>query len=347
MESTPASIVVSSRPRGPVHTGAYSCRLHTPARKLGLDTPRSHRLVASTRKFGKQGDDSLNFEGLLKKSWKLFSLSPLYNFKRGDAVFKKYSRSLDAAFSQSNLNPAENSPVRSYFSVYPGLSTHENDPEAVRIQVVEKNKSGSGDTIVLTAVLMCVDVDHSPVSEDLSSHFVYYPVVLMCGNKGRSETLLLWLERHFDCHAAPLGFHDNDMRWMLAMWSSQGQPAKTLPVLMQYSLKNIAEDLGISTIDCKLDSNFCKDLWERLHGDASSREEMDESQVNTFVEALESHLEYIMSIYFSKMSLSEVGTPVAYVSNLGKLKLLSASGVYLALHLICEISVERFVSSTS
>jgi len=284
----------------------------------------------------------------VKKQWKLHSLSPLYNFKLTDALFKKYGRSLDAAFSQTNAGPGEdNASVKSHFSVYSGVNVHEDDPPAVRIQVFEKNAEGGEGKEVLTALLLSVDIDHAqhPITERLQGHFLYYPVLMVCGTVGRAEALFTWMERHFDCHVVPLSFSNTDMRWMLANWCSRRELSSAPhPVMLQYSLKELAPDMGIHYIDCKIDSKTCAQLWERLFGDSTTRKNMDESVTDMFMKAVEQHLEYTMSIYFSKLGLSEIGTSLAYISSLGKLKILSNAGVYQVLHLICIISQLRFHS---
>lgn len=317
-------------------------------------TPQIFRLLPSTQKFGTdQNGHDVSFEDILKKQWKVYSLSPLYNFKTKPVLFKKYSRSLDAAFSQSqnaHIGEDKTGSMESKFSVHPGLSAHEKDPEAIKIEIVEK-LNGTHRKSALSALMMCVDNDFTnhPVKPEHLEHFTYYPVLLINGNKKRTDTFITWLEMHFDCHVSPLTFNNNNLRVMLAMWSHD--VSSKSPVLMQYSLKSlsedIGEDIGISTIDCTFDSSFCKSFWERLNPKISTAECMDSTQVNTFLEGLETDLQYRMSICFSKLNLSEVGTPLAYVSSTGKLKLLSYSGVFKVLCIICKISKDRFCSIDS
>ncbi|BFZ19847.1 hypothetical protein BsWGS_22886 [Bradybaena similaris] len=331
---------LESADRLPAYTPCSSVS-RCPSRTPRFTNPAlSRRLVASTRQESEEEEEQ-DYAGLLKKTWKIYSLSPLYKFNSSKACLTKYGRSLDVAFqiTTRGWNTEASGNEKSSFSIYEGLNFHHNDAEAVQIQVVEK--SGSGVTsIVLNAFLICVDLDSSPVPEHLLSTFTYFPVALISGNKARTDVLLNWLEQHFDCQTSPVSFSNNDLRWMLAMWSSQAVARKAFPVLLQYSLADVCD--GISTINCKFEAEFCTELWERLHGSVSSREAVSMSEVDQFVSALEEHLEYTMHIVFSKLCLSEVGTSVAYVSRQGKLKLFSNSGVFAALHLICEIVKDRF-----
>ena len=329
----------------------YSCtfsRVRKSQQRTQRQTPTSHRLLPSTPKFGIDRSHSskqevkVSFTDIIRKQWKVFSLSPLFNFKNKPVLLKKYSRSLDAAFLQSHTG---SNSFRSTFSVYPGLSVHNKDPEAIKIDIVQK-LSETEEKVVLSALMMCVDIDYTdhPVSPDSRTNFTYYPVLLISGNISRTDTFITWLEMHFDCHASPMIFNNNNLKCMLAMWSHV-KGSESLPVLMQYSLKN--DNIGIGTIDCKIDSMFCKQYWQRFHSDISKEETIDESLMNAFIQSLETDLQYRMSICFSKLNLSEIGTPVAYVSGSGKLKLLSQMHVYLALHLICVISSNRFLSIDS
>lgn len=333
----------------PVLQTPFSCFLSRRGRNKDLNTPRTFRLQASSPNFGKDDNgDDVSFENILKKQWKLHSVSPMFNFKSKTSLFKKYSRSLDAAFSQDVFGPLENGSVKSSISVLPGLKASNADPDAVKIEVAEKSPEGLGKT-VLTAVLVCVDIDPAdhPVTPDLRQQFTYFPVLMVSGNKARAETLFKWLEMHFDCHVAPLTFNTDNMRRMLGILSTKAKDKSAVPVLMQYCLKDISEDLGITTINCKIDSTTCKEFWERLCAGVAHRESINMELVQSFVDGLEAHLEYTMSIIFSKLTLSEVGTPLAYVSHLGKLKILSKPGVYLALYLICDISRSRYMSIKS
>ncbi|XP_059140333.1 centromere protein L-like isoform X2 [Physella acuta] len=317
-----------------IHT-PYSGRFHTPGRRqIYTQTPRSRRLVASTR-VPEDDTTQVGFQALLKKTWKLYSLSPLYKFQHKDAMLKKYGRSLETAFVQEQSRRGDEGREKCYFSIYKGLKFQNNEPEAIHIQVFETNNKGR---TVLNALLICADVDNKPA--DMPASFTYFPVIMVSGNSVRSTVLLHWLQSHFDCQSSPLMFSANDLRWMLACWSAQAVSAKAHPVLLQYSVPQSCED--ISTISCRFDAGFCKELWERMHGLPVEREAMNEQEVNRFVESLEAHLEYTMHIVFSKLRLSEVGTSLAYISSQGKIKLFSSDGLIMVLHLICDIANEKF-----
>ncbi|KAH9509541.1 hypothetical protein Btru_046120 [Bulinus truncatus] len=289
-----------------------------------------------------------DYAGILKKTWRLYSMSPLYNFKSNHLTFKKYARSLDAALAGERCSFADSSEglETSSFSIYKGLKFSASDPEAVQIQIVgKKSADGQKSNTVLNALMICVDVEHQPVPAAIGAHFTYYPVVMVMGNKLRSSVLLNWLERHFDCHTSPFLLSSNDLRWLLACCSTKDIGPKAVPVLLQYSLQNLCE--GISTIDCTFESSFCKALWERIHNSSTPPTSVEQDDVDRFVEALESHLEYTMHIVFSKLSLSEVGTPLAYVSSQGKIKLFTSEGIFLALHLLCSVANDRFMELKS
>ncbi|CAL1540113.1 unnamed protein product [Lymnaea stagnalis] len=325
---------------------AWSTPIYTPASGKFCSstriprTPQSRRLIAPRDTFIRQREVTEDgYRGLLKKTWILYSLSPLYNFKTDTVSLKKYARSLDNAFSSERRPTLEESgpPEKCEFNVYEGLKFHESDNDALQIQVKEENVSGRGSTIVLTALFLCVNVDNV-VPDNLSSHFRYYPVIMVTGTKSRTEVLLNWIERHFDCHSSPLTFNNADMQWMLACWCSQLEGTITMPVLLRYSVSEFCD--GISTIDIRCEAPFCKELWDRLNG--KEKVEADAEDVNRFVKAIESHHEYAMKILFSKLNLSEVGTSVAYVSKMGKLKLFSSENIYMALSFVCVAAQNRF-----
>uniref|UniRef100_A0A0B6Y0L1 Centromere protein L n=1 Tax=Arion vulgaris TaxID=1028688 RepID=A0A0B6Y0L1_9EUPU len=331
------------------HRSNKSLQMHTPysstpRTRCFPKTPLSRRLTASARAARHESDGEVHdYEGLVMKTWKVYSLSPLYKFQSTKTSLTKYARSLDFALSQDKLRDmySENSGhEKSAFSIYEGLNFKDQDAKAIQIQVSVKNESGNGANTVFNALMICVDLDTSPVPEYLAKHFTYYPVILVSGNKSRTDIILTWLEQHFDCRSASVQFSNRDLRWFLATGSSQSVSRKSCPVVLQYSLSDVCD--GISTVDCKFDAEFCKELWDRLNGGSSSRQMINESEVTQYVTALEEHLECTMHILFSKLSLSEVGTSMAYVSSQGKLKLFSNLGVFPALHMVCEIVKDGF-----
>ncbi|KAK6983551.1 centromere protein L [Biomphalaria glabrata] len=318
----------------------FSARRRTPGTAPYSQRQKNRKLTApSNESF--ESVEIFDYSGLLKKTWRLYSLSPLYNFKVNAQSFKKYARSLDASLTEDKCSFASSNggSERSSFTVYKGLKFNADDPEAVQIQVTEK-RNGGGSTIVLNALMFCVDIGDHPVPAAHKAHFTYYPVIMITGNKLRSNVVLNWLERHFDCHTSPLTFSNNDLRWILACCSTRDAGHKAAPVLLQYTLQNVCE--GIKTIDCRFESTFCRELWQRIQNTSlSSLTTLKEDDVETFVGALESHLEYTMHIVFSKLTLSEVGTPIAYVSSQGKIKLFQSEDIYLPLHLVSSIANDK------
>lgn len=310
-------------------------------------TPASRRLLPSSRRRNVSfcpTQEEPGFEGLLKKQWRIHTLSPMYNFKSHRSALIKCERSLDAALSQaqsSSADPLNSQPEKSNFSIYEDLKFHPDDPPALRIQVHARGKHNMTN-LVMEAFLVCVELSASPIPKELQDHFTYYPVVLIAGNKTRSTVLLEWLERHFDCRSDILTLSDSDLKYMLVLSSAFISGTKCPPVLLQYSLENVCD--GISCINCKLEADYCKQLWQRLYSSsAEEKEEISKNEVDLYMDHVEELLEHLMSIFFKKLNLSEVGTSAAYVSHLGKIKVFSPSAVYTVLHHLCETANNRFM----
>ncbi|GFR74642.1 centromere protein L [Elysia marginata] len=322
---------------------------NTPRRLKNPATPSSRRLLPSTRRKSVSSSQESGFEGLLKKQWRIYTLSPLYNFKRHRTALIRCERSLDAALSQAqstSSDPLNSRPEKSSFSFYEDLKFHPDDPPGLRIQVHARNGPGEVANLVMEAFLVCVEPSASPIPEQLQNRFTFYPVALISGNKARSAVLLEWLEKHFDCHSDVLTLSDNDLKFMLVLSSAFMTDMKGPPVLLQYSLEDVCE--GIGSINCKLDTDYCKQLWERLFSTSiAEKEEIFKDEVHLFMDHLEELLEHLMRIFFKKLTLSEVGTSAAYVSHLGKIKIFSPSAVYMALHHLCETANSRFLELMS
>ncbi|KAK3782238.1 hypothetical protein RRG08_048696 [Elysia crispata] len=343
VENQPGTSQYSSTKKGrKIEFPLYTPRGHN----KNPSTPGSRRLLPSRRRASIASNQEPEFEGLLKKGWRVHTLSPLYNFKGHRSFLIKCERSLDAALSQAqstSADPLNSGTEKSSFSFYDDLKFHPDDPPALRIQVHERLDSGVMAKLVMEAFLVCVEPSTAPFSPWLKEHFTYYPVMLVSGNKARSTVLLEWLERHYDCRSDVLTLSDSDLKYMLVL-SSAFLPANTKgpPVLMQYSLEDVCE--GISVINCKLETHYCKQLWERLFSSSGAvKTEILKDEVDMFVSHIEDLLEHMMNIFFKKLNLSEVGTPAAYVSHLGKIKIFSPAAVYTALHHLCETANNRFL----
>ncbi|KAL5022088.1 hypothetical protein ScPMuIL_001243 [Solemya velum] len=342
-------------------TFSRSTRRYTPFTK----TPKSRRLCISTavrdiHRTPTPSQQTVDFKGLTNKTWKVYRLTPLYRFSAETKDQKWYGRLLSSHIETENQKSFvldEDIPEKAIFSWYKGLKVGPDDEEALQIIIKGKSRNGNGvDVIVLTAFLLCVDLEDNPVDKELQQHFTYYPVMIVKGPVHSQNILTSWLERQFDCRVNPSTFSSLQLACIVAMWS--GLCTKPIQKSKQVELlyKVPAECEGMSKITYSLCAQDCKDLWDSIHDSGS--DEFTEVETQTFIRSIESHFYYYskfdsLSIeshfyYYSKIRLSamqlyRVGTPVMMLGSEGRLKIFSSQHALIILRHLTELSVEKFV----
>ncbi|XP_038066526.1 LOW QUALITY PROTEIN: centromere protein L-like [Patiria miniata] len=319
---------------------AWPTRRHTPYTK----TPKSRRLHGKSSKLERTpvlpAGDTHSLKQLTSKTWHVYQVTPLNNFQHSAAALRKYSRHLSAALqaeSHKGIGVDLESEIgdRAIFSIYKGLATSPDDPEAVELTIKAKGRSRVSARIICNAILCSVGSEHR---DELAERLTMLPVLLVKGTAAVTRYVISWLQAQFDCHIRKMTFNPMALVWMVSMWAgiSTGDKSKTVELL--YTLPKAVE--GLSRITLTIDATDAKTLWDSVHDEESVDFTADE--VTAFIKALEAHFFHHFKIHLAALTLSRIGTPIVYIGSEGRLKILSEKAIHAVLQHITELVRDNF-----
>ncbi|KAK3085957.1 hypothetical protein FSP39_011293, partial [Pinctada imbricata] len=159
---------------------------------------------------------------------------------------------------------------------------------------------GNQEVVQLTAVLCGVGLEENPLPEGNREKFMYYPLLLVKGTVALSDTLICWIQNHFDCKVSSMAVSPYELSWMVAMWSgSTTDPVhRSKPVQLVYSVPKRCE--GISRITYTIQPDDCLRLWKCIH--QSDSDDFTAEEVTDFIKAVEGHF---YDLFHVKLSVSQ------------------------------------------
>ncbi|XP_013379335.1 centromere protein L-like isoform X1 [Lingula anatina] len=311
-----------------------SRRKHTPYMKSATS-----RRLAGVKPQDDQ-EEPPDFEGFLKKTWRLYKMTPMYNFSYDNRTLRRHSAVLSAFVEAESLKGAVVSEGevagKAVISVYRGLRTNESDSEAIQILVKSKPSTGQGEAkVAVTAVLFGAGVNED-IQRRLPSSFTWLPLMMVKGPVGITSSVQSWLQSNFDCHITPMEFTSTDLSWMVAMWAGVETDIGHKPVELLYRVPQVE---GLSSITYTINAGDCKALWDSVH--TEERDQFTVEEVEVFTKALESHFYAHFNIFLGHMHLSRAGTGIGLVSMDGKVKLFQNDHVLRMLSHFTQLATEQ------
>lgn len=337
------SSATGSQPRQ--NGSCWPTRRHTPYTK----TPKSRKLNNKKGRLERtpvlaSDAGGVDLHNLVNKTWHVYQVTPLSEFKQDAANLKKYSRHLSAflqAESQKGIGVDVENEIgdRAVFSLLKGLTSSPDDSEAVELTVKVKSQGNStsvNNRVTLHAILCSVDADiNSNVTLDHS--LLSLPVLIMKGTVAVSSCVIRWLESQFDCRIRRMTFNPMSLAWIVSMWAGVTTEYGDKPVELQYTVPHDIE--GLSRITLTIEQQDAQNLWQSIHDDASG-DEFTGEEVAAFIKSLEAHFFHHFKIHLAGMPLTTVGTPLAYVGHQGKLKILQEEGIIPVLQHMTQLATE-------
>ncbi|XP_072015052.1 centromere protein L-like [Amphiura filiformis] len=353
MDVTPQSQVVrfdtsqsstNTSTRSHAKPPSWPIRRYTPYSK----TPRSRKLNTRMGRIERTpvvgGDSETDLKKLVNKTWHVYQVTPLADFKQDAASLRKYSKHLSAflqAESQKGIGVDVENIVgdRAVFSLMQGLASSPDDSEAVELVVKVKSQANVGAASstreTLHAILCSVGADINR-KETLHDSLAMLPVLIMKGTVAVSTCVIKWLESQFDCHIKRMTFNQMKLAWIIPIWAGAGLEDVSKPIELQYTVPKDIE--GLNTITLTVEHQDAQTLWESVH-DGSSNEVSGE-EIAAFIKSLEAHFFYHFKIHLEGMSLTRIGTPLAFMGCEGRIKIFQGSGVIQILQYLTELATE-------
>ncbi|CAH1780494.1 unnamed protein product [Owenia fusiformis] len=328
-------------------------RRHTPYAK----TPKSRRIagpeksaaldvsLSSAERRDDLAQEEETLSGLVNKTWRVYQMTPLYNFKYGK--LKEYSRSLSKylqAQIQKGIELDPNAEVSSDVKIteVKGLNMAEEDNVALKVTVRSKQKAANGEKKVLLTMLLCCTDALRECKPTCPDSFTILPLMLSNGNMTMGNHINNWFKTSFDCSVQKMVFNSIELAWMVSMWASLVPERSAKSVELTYKVPDEVE--GLDRITYTIDPHDCKAIWESVHDESKDMAEADE--VSEFVLSLEKHFDVVFKTHLSSLFLTRVGTSVAYVSTEGKLKLFTKKHIHKVLRYLTELALEKIQAGT-
>lgn len=263
-----------------------------------------------------------NIVEMTQKLWRVYRLTPLYNFQDKQSDLQYYSRMLSSQIAAENKRGVfvdTSEPGDATVNLFSGLDVGLNDHKAVLIEVNGKARNKEEEKVISQAVLFSTDLEYNPLKPSLQPHFTYFANMLVRGPETVSQTIQNWLEVQFDCKVVSQKFTSQALGFMAAMFTGFNEVHKPLDLV--YGVP--AEVEGLSNIDYSVKADDCLRLWNKIRGTEEDSFTLEEAQL--FISGLEGHFYEIFKIKLHAMPLLTVGTSVAFVDRDGKIKLHSKS----------------------
>ncbi|XP_077188656.1 centromere protein L isoform X2 [Paroedura picta] len=272
---------------------------------------------------------------LLRKQLTLYSVTPLYKFSYDR--LQEYSRQLCfviAAEKQKGLTEHLEGDLtfKVNFSVLSVLKASVQDQAGVLIQVTAEN---AGPKVVWTGCFCCTRGDD--ILETVVEDFTCFPLFLVNGAERLSAIIGTWLQQTFDCSFSPLTISPVNLAWMAAMWTGYKTEHHKGAVELTFSVPGTPQPLDISYA---IHAEDAKALWDSIH---TTQQEVQQEQVDLFMDGLCCHFYRHFKIYLSATKLMKVSTPLASARSDGKIKILHSTYLVEILALMTELAISKIL----
>ncbi|KAL6048784.1 Centromere protein L [Balamuthia mandrillaris] len=289
-----------------------------------------------------QNAEEWSTQELANKTWYTYRLSPMYRFSRRrlSAYAAALSARLQAAEGHSQQVVATILADKQGTGSLLITSVAQREPTSPRAGVGEgsSDSTATNRAILSQAVLSTVGqqvTNHASIS----SEFVFFPVVLMRGHKQHCSVVQQWLQQQFDCRISSLSFTPYALAKMASLWMSpallrkiqQSPAAADVPQLapwveLTYNVPPFVP--GLRTIKLSYPTlpfqALCQQATTMLKNDAELEEE---GEGRILLKLLADHFQSNFPVSLSVMSLSRIGTMIAYVGAEGRIKILNPMAV--------------------
>ncbi|XP_053549773.1 centromere protein L [Bombina bombina] len=312
--------------------GLTSARRHTPFRQA----PSKRRIPQN--KSVEENVDPSKIGLLLRKQWRLYSVTPLHKFS--DTNLKDYARLLTAhiaAEKQKGLavEVGLEMNLKVAFSSLPWLKGRDRDPGGILIQVSAKPQFSAADSEdrILWSGLFCCTFGDEGMLDLLPETMISLPLFLSNGSETFTATVGMWFQRTFDCSFSNLPISAHDLAWMTAMWTGYDVYGHAAATELVFSVPCEPQKLDISYA---IHPDDVRALWDDIH---KSQDEVTEEEVDLFFQCLYSHFFRHFKIHLSAARLVKVTTSVASAHCDGNVKFLCKEHLIRVLALLTELAL--------
>ncbi|XP_030082311.2 centromere protein L [Serinus canaria] len=296
------------------------------------------RLIVPTL-FSQEKADPQKTAFLLRKAWTLYSVTPLYGFRR--ARLRDYARLLGAfiaAEKQKGLavEVGVELDIKVALSSLPDIRGSELDQAALLVQLSSRSRASSRnseDKPVWSGWFCSMFGDD--LFENVPEHFTCLPLFLSHGAESYTSLVGSWFQKTFDCCFRRLAISPLNLSWMVAMWAGCKLDRAASAVELVFSVPRLAQPLDISYAIHPEDAQALWDTVQKTPG------EITQEEVDVFMDCLYAHFHRHFKIHLSAAKLVKVSTGVALAHCDGIVKILNSQHLPGVLMLLTELAISQ------
>ncbi|XP_066180864.1 centromere protein L [Sylvia atricapilla] len=303
-----------------------------------LGTSSSSRPVASAL-CSQESVDPRKTAFLLRKAWTLYSVTPMYRFRR--ACLRDYARLLSASIAAEKqkglaVEVGTELDIKVALSSLAELRGSELDHAALLVQLSSRSKASSRnseDKLVWSGWFCSMFGDD--LSENLPEDFTSLPLFLSHGAESYTALVGSWFQKTFDCCFRRLAISPQNLSWMVAMWAGCKLDRAASAVELVFSVPRLAQPLDISYA---IHPEDAKALWDTVQ---KTPGEITQEEVDVFMDCLYAHFHRHFKIHLSAAKLVKVSTAVASAHCDGIVKILHSQYLPGVLMLLTELAISQ------
>ncbi|NXO93120.1 CENPL protein, partial [Certhia brachydactyla] len=276
---------------------------------------------------------------LLRKAWTLYSVTPLYGFRRGR--LRDYARLLSAfiaAEKQKGLavEVGVELDIKVALSSLAELRGSELDQAALLVQLSSRSRTSSRSSEDKPVWLgwFC-SVFGEDLSENVPEAFTCLPLFLTHGAESYTSLVGRWFQKTFDCCFRRLAISPMNLSWMVAMWAGCKLDRAASAVELVFSMPRLSQPLDISYA---IHPEDAKALWDTVQ---KTPGEITQEEVDVFMDCLYAHFHRHFKIHLSAAKLVKVSTAVASAHCDGIVKILHSQYLPGVLMLLTELAISQ------
>uniref|UniRef100_A0A8C3TMD1 Centromere protein L n=1 Tax=Catharus ustulatus TaxID=91951 RepID=A0A8C3TMD1_CATUS len=276
---------------------------------------------------------------VLRKAWTLYSVTPLYGFRRG--CLRDYARLLSAfiaAEKQKGLavEVGVELDIKVALSSLADLRGSELDQAGLLVQLSSRSRASSrnSEDKLLWSGWFC-SMFGDDLSENVPENFTCLPLFLTHGAESYTALVGSWFQKTFDCCFRRLAISPLNLSWMVAMWAGYKLERAASAVELVFSMPRLSHPLDISYA---IHPEDAKALWDTVQ---KTPGEITQGEVAIFMDCLYAHFHRHFKIHLSAAKLVKVSTGIASAHCDGIVKILHSQYLPGVLMLLTELAISQ------
>ncbi|CAH0391918.1 unnamed protein product [Bemisia tabaci] len=244
---------------------------------------------------------------LIKITWKLYTVSPLYNLSRDEPCLKHYQNYISEELLKLKIKDLH---FKVTLESVPELAPTENDEGAFRLQILSKKKRKV--STFYEGIFLSWRSSGKQTSSNQAS--INLPLLLCSGSVPNIRKVHIILARCFDCVFEKFQLAQYDLKWLTCL-AVKYSPSKTNHLDLIYFMHR--SSCKTATVTARSDFEALRTIWDCI----SQEDRITYEDVNKFIAGVHEHFLNTYQIDFNKLSCKSIAASGSVViNNQGKVR---------------------------